>query len=82
MAPAPAVDERVEQRHLLARLHTHVRTLPALDRQLLLLYLEGLPGAEIAEITGLSRTNVTTRVGRLRARLHERLACPPTGETT
>jgi RNA polymerase sigma factor (sigma-70 family) len=81
VTPAPAVDERVEQRQTLARLHAHVRTLPDVDRQLLLLYLEGVPGSEIAEITGLSRTNVTTRVGRLRARLHEHLAGPPTGET-
>jgi RNA polymerase sigma-70 factor (ECF subfamily) len=37
-----------------------------LDRQVILLYLEQLDGASIAEITGLSPANVATRVHRIK----------------
>lgn len=40
-----------------------------LDRALLLLYLEERSNAEIAEILGISATNVTTKIGRLKDRL-------------
>jgi RNA polymerase sigma factor (sigma-70 family) len=40
-----------------------------LDRALLLLYLEERPNNEIAEILGITLTNVTTKVNRLKERL-------------
>jgi RNA polymerase sigma-70 factor (ECF subfamily) len=40
-----------------------------LDRALLLLYLEERPYSEIAEILGITVTNVTTKVNRLKERL-------------
>ncbi len=40
-----------------------------LDRALLLLYLEERPYTEIAEILGISATNVTTKINRLKERL-------------
>lgn len=40
-----------------------------LDRALLLLYLEERPYAEIAEILGITATNLTTRINRLKERL-------------
>jgi RNA polymerase sigma-70 factor (ECF subfamily) len=40
-----------------------------LDRALLLLYLEERPNAEIAEILGITATNVTTKINRLKDRL-------------
>jgi RNA polymerase sigma factor (sigma-70 family) len=40
-----------------------------LDRALLLLYLEERPYAEIAEILGITATNLTTKVNRLKERL-------------
>ncbi len=67
--PPATIDERIEHRQTLAIVHEYMRALPVADRQLLLLYLEGLPVAEIAAVTGLSPTNVTTRSSRLRARL-------------
>jgi RNA polymerase sigma-70 factor, ECF subfamily len=42
-----------------------------LDRALLLLYLEEHPSAEIAEILGITTTNVTTRINRLKERLRD-----------
>lgn len=55
------------------RLASLVRALPPLDRQIVLLFLEGLSSAEIAEVTGLSVTNVTTKLSRLRASLRAEL---------
>lgn len=40
-----------------------------LDRALLLLYLEERPNNEIAEIIGITATNVTTKINRLKERL-------------
>lgn len=40
-----------------------------LDRALLLLYLEERPYAEIAEVLGITTTNITTKVNRLKDRL-------------
>ena len=40
-----------------------------LERALLLLYLEDRPNNEIAEILGITTTNVTTRISRLKERL-------------
>lgn len=40
-----------------------------LDRAVLLLYLEERPLAEISEILGITTTNLTTKIGRLKERL-------------
>ena len=40
-----------------------------LDRALLLLYLEERPYAEISEILGITTTNITTKINRLKERL-------------
>lgn len=44
-----------------------------LNRALLLLYLEDRPHAEIAEILGISVSNVATKIGRLKQRIHNEL---------
>ena len=54
------------------RLADLVRSLAPLDRQLILLHLEGLEPAEIAEVTGLSKTSVTTKVHRIKTLLTKR----------
>jgi len=46
-----------------------IRELPTLDRAIVLLHLEGRNYDEIAEITGLSRSNVSVRLVRLKERL-------------
>ena len=59
-----------ERRELLVGL---VRALPADDRQILLLHLEGLSDPEVAEVSGLSPGAVATRLSRARVRIAERL---------
>jgi RNA polymerase sigma-70 factor, ECF subfamily len=52
-------------------LYEMVRNLPVLDRQIVLLHLEGLTGPEIAEVTGFTAGNVAVRLTRVRHRLAE-----------
>lgn len=46
---------------------------PPLDRALLVLYLEERPYREMAEILGLSETNVATKIGRLKHKIRDEL---------
>jgi len=58
--------EAVDRELMLRELHALIHQLEPPDRQLMLLYLEGLDAASIGEITGLSRSNVATKVHRLK----------------
>jgi RNA polymerase sigma-70 factor (ECF subfamily) len=72
--PSAADAERtVLSRMNVERLGLLLRELRAVDRQLVLLFLEGFSPREIAEVTGLSDTNVTTKLSRLRAVLRAEL---------
>lgn len=72
--PSAADAERtVLSRMNVERLGVLIRDLRSLDRQLVLLFLEGFSPHEIAEVTGLSDTNVTTKLSRLRALLRAEL---------
>jgi RNA polymerase sigma-70 factor (ECF subfamily) len=59
-----------EKQQALQRL---VRELPFDDRRLILLHLEGLGTAEIEAVTGMTRSNVTVRLSRIRQRLFDRM---------
>lgn len=48
-------------------LYRLIRELPPLDRTLLMLHLDQLPHREIAEITGLTDTNVGVRLHRIKS---------------
>ena len=75
--PDPADSEAaLAHEHALARLHTVIRTLPLLDAQVILLWLEGHSGAEISEITGLTSNAAATRVHRIRGKLSAHFALP------
>jgi len=50
-------------------LYRCIDALDPLNRALLLLYLEERSYREIADILGLSETNVATKIGRLKERL-------------
>lgn len=65
-----------ERRLDLQRVLTLVHRLAPLDRELMLLYLEELDAASIAEITGLSARNVATKIHRIKALLARQLNAP------
>jgi RNA polymerase sigma-70 factor, ECF subfamily len=65
--PAASDTERdLDQHRALERLQVLVHRLKPLDRQLMLLYLEGVDTAAIGEVTGLSAGNVATKIHRLK----------------
>jgi RNA polymerase sigma-70 factor, ECF subfamily len=57
----------------LRTLHALIARLGVLDRALLLLYLDGRNHREIGEVLGLTPTNVTTRISRLKQRIRAEL---------
>jgi RNA polymerase sigma-70 factor (ECF subfamily) len=57
----------------LDRVMSLIHALDPLDRELMLLYLEGLDAASISDITGLSARNVATKVHRIKSLLANRL---------
>jgi len=64
---APAVDPINRDR--LQRLQGFIDRQPPLDRALLLLYLEDRSQREISEILGITPTNVSTKINRLKQRM-------------
>ncbi len=58
----------------LGLLHTFMEGLKELDRSILLLYLEGKSYSEIAEIMGISESNVGTRLNRLKSYLKSKFS--------
>jgi RNA polymerase sigma-70 factor (ECF subfamily) len=57
------------ERDVLARLLERIHSLKPLDRQIILLYLEGETAAAIAEVAGISPANVATKIHRLKKML-------------
>jgi RNA polymerase sigma-70 factor (ECF subfamily) len=67
----PARDDgRSERdRELLELLYAQIRQLPAIDRSLILLHLDGVNYADMAMIHGLTESNVGARLTRLKQKL-------------
>jgi len=68
-AETPATETSTREQELLELLYVRIRELPPLDRSLILLQLDGVSYAEIAEIHGLSESNVGVRLNRLKQKL-------------
>jgi RNA polymerase sigma-70 factor, ECF subfamily len=69
--PAPAAPEEDKRLDILREL---VEGLDALNRALMILYLEDYPQGEIAEILGISKTNVATKIARIKERFRRSLS--------
>jgi RNA polymerase sigma-70 factor (ECF subfamily) len=76
VAVTPDEEALIDRGRVLDRLHALIRQLHPPDRQVMLLYLEELDAATIAEVTGLSAGGVATRIHRIKrllaARFHGR----------
>jgi RNA polymerase sigma-70 factor (ECF subfamily) len=68
-AGQPDPEEETGERRALARLMALVRALKLPDRQIVLLYLEGLDAAAIGEVCGLKANAVAVKIHRLKALL-------------
>jgi RNA polymerase sigma-70 factor, ECF subfamily len=66
IAEATDREQTLDRRRALDRLYALIQRLRPLDRQVMLLYLEEEDAASIAEITGLSVANVSTKVSRIK----------------
>ena len=62
-----------EGRQQVDLLYRFIQSQPPLDRALLLLYLEDHSHREMADVLGLSDTNVATKISRLKQRLRQEL---------
>lgn len=63
------VDCGPEQKEIIAEVHEAIALLNPLDKAIMLLWLEEESYDDIAEITGLSRANVATRIHRAKKRI-------------
>jgi RNA polymerase sigma-70 factor (ECF subfamily) len=63
-------EARANEQYSVSRLLDRIYRLKPLDRQVILLYLEGEPAASIAEVTGLSAVNVATKIHRIKRLLN------------
>jgi RNA polymerase sigma-70 factor (ECF subfamily) len=70
IAETPDLDN--PQNEQLKQLHQFISELKELDKALILLYLEGNKQDIIAEILGISKTNVATKIGRIKTHLKKR----------
>jgi RNA polymerase sigma-70 factor (ECF subfamily) len=60
------VEEALDEKRMRARLLAAIRRLAPLDRQVAVLYLEGVDARGIGDVTGLSASNVATKIHRLK----------------
>lgn len=67
-------DEPPDVHDNLSRLQQFIAALQELDRALMLLYLEEKNHKEIAEILGISETNVGTKISRIKEKLKRQFA--------
>jgi RNA polymerase sigma-70 factor (ECF subfamily) len=70
---ARGLDAVADETQMLARLRALIHKLKPLDREVFVLYLEGLTVDEIAEVAGLSHTNTGTKLHRIRTLLSKQL---------
>ena len=68
---ADRMDEEDQTHRMLRRLYDLIARLNQLEKSLILLYLEDKSYEEIAEITGLTQTNVATRLSRIKEKLRK-----------
>jgi RNA polymerase sigma factor (sigma-70 family) len=72
-ATGPDPEHSLSQQQRYERLRAAVQALPIAMRQVVVLTLEGLSNAEVADIVGISENNVAVRLTRARAALSDRL---------
>jgi len=65
-------EQTLDDRRALDRMMTLIHTLDPIDRQVTLLYLEGIDATSIGEIAGISPGNVATKIHRVKKILARR----------
>jgi RNA polymerase sigma factor (sigma-70 family) len=70
------IDVTASQSEDLTLLHQFIEQLDPLNKALILVYLDGNSYQEMAEILGISETNVATKISRLKKAVKQELADP------
>lgn len=65
----PIAQERDVKSELLARMHSMILQLPQADKAIILLWLDELSYDEIADVTGLNRNTIATKLRRAKQKL-------------
>jgi RNA polymerase sigma factor (sigma-70 family) len=65
------------ERERLEWLYARIRELPPADRTLIMLYLDKIPYADIAEVTGLTESNIGVRLHRIKQHLSTQTESSP-----
>jgi RNA polymerase sigma-70 factor (ECF subfamily) len=68
------MDDKTEDEQKLNLLEQFINELKEIDKALMILYLEDKSHAEIAEILGMSVSNVGTKIGRIKDKLKTRVS--------
>lgn len=68
------MDDKTEDERQLSLLEQFINELKEIDKALMILYLEDKGHAEIAEILGMSASNVGTKIGRIKDKLKTRFS--------
>ena len=74
-----AIDETKNQPEEIRLLYEFIEGLDPLNKALVLLYLDGNNYQEIAEVLGISETNVATKISRLKSKMKQEFR--ETGQT-
>jgi len=75
--PRPHPEEQAARTDQRARLMAAIQSLPVTHRQMIVLMLEGLSHAEMAEVMGITENNVAVRLNRARKTLKDALGERP-----
>ncbi len=72
-SPASDAEQEILQSEKVQALNRAIRELAVIDRQIVLLHLEGLGYAEIEAVSGLSESAIATRLTRIREKLKKKI---------
>jgi RNA polymerase sigma factor (sigma-70 family) len=75
--PRPLPEEQAVRTDQRAQLMSAIQSLPVTHRQLIVLMLEGLSHAEIADVMGITENNAAVRLTRARKALKDALGARP-----
>ena len=75
--PRPHPEQQAARKDQRVRLMSAIQSLPVIHRQMIVLMLEGLSHAEIAEVVGITENNVAVRLNRARKTLKDALGEKP-----
>jgi RNA polymerase sigma factor (sigma-70 family) len=79
--PKPHPEEQFARTHQRDRLRSAIQRLPLVFKQVLMLMLEDLSQAEIAEVLGITENNVAVRLNRARNALKAEMGVAKDGES-